>query len=343
MHRASTTYLQGRAVTKISQNQDALFVGVDVSKATLEVALDDKRKTGQFSNDEAGIAALHKQLQSLNVSLVLMEATGGFERALAQHLCMAGLAVIVVNPRQAHDFAKAMGYLAKTDHLDARVLSHFARTLHGSERCEQLLLRLPSVEQQELAALVARRAQVVQTRTAERNRLPLAHRLQTKSIHTIIKALDKEIKALDAEIDRRLDKHFRDKLDLLKGFKGVGPTTQAVLMSMLPELGHADRHGIGKLVGVAPLARDSGTMRGKRSCWGGRADVRTVLYMATISAVRHNPTIHSFYQRLKAAGKPSKVALVACMRKLLTIINAILKSGIAWSPTYPQENSMKIA
>jgi len=278
-------------MTKSSQNQDMLFVGVDVSKATLEVALDDKRATQQFSNDEAGITAVLTRLRDLPVALVLMEATGGFERALAQHLCIAGLAVIVVNPRQAHDFGKAMGYLAKTDHLDARVLSHFARTLHASERCEQLLLRLPSVEQQELAALVARRAQVVQARVAERNRLPLAHRLQTKSINTIIKALDKEIKALDAEIDRRLDKHFKDKLDLLKGFKGIGKSTQAVLMSMLPEL------GIGKLVGVSPLARDSGTLRGKRTCWGGRADVRTVLYMAALSAVRFDPAIRAFYQR----------------------------------------------
>jgi len=245
-------------MTKISQNQDALFVGVDVSKATLEVALDDRQRTEQFANDEAGIAALLTRLRDLPVALVLMEATGGLERALAQHLCMAGLAVIVINPRQAHDFAKAMGYLAKTDQLDARVLSHFARTLYTSERREQLLLRLPSVEQQELAALVARRAQVVQARVAERNRLPLAHRLQTKSINTIIKALDKEIKALDADIDRRLDKHFKDKLDLLKGFKGIGRSTQAVLMSMLPELGHADRRGIGKLVGVSPASVPAG-------------------------------------------------------------------------------------
>jgi len=330
-------------MAKISQDENVLFVGVDVSKATLEVALDDKGASEQFSNDEAGISGVLAHLRELPVALVLMEATGGFERALAQHLCMAGMAVIVVNPRQAHDFGKAMGYLAKTDHLDARVLSHFARTLHSSERCEQLLLRLPSVEQQELGALVARRAQVVATRTAERNRLALAHRLQTKSINTIIKALDKEIKALDAEIDRRLDKHFKDKLDLLKGFKGIGRTTQAVLMSMLPELGRADRRGIGKLVGVSPLARDSGTMRGKRTCWGGRADVRTVLYMAALSAVRHDPGIRAFYQRLKAAGKPSKVALVACMRKLLTIINAILKSGVAWSATYPQGETVKNA
>jgi len=330
-------------MTKISQNQDEWFVGVDVSKATLEVALDDKSKTEQFSNDETGITALQARLQSGNVAVVLMEATGGFERMLTQHLCLAGLPVIVVNPRQAHDFGKAMGHLAKTDHLDARMLSHFARTLHASGWREQLLLRLPSAPQQELAALVARRAQVVQARTAERNRLHLAHRLQAKSINTIIKALDKEIKVLDAEIDRRLDKHFKEKRNLLKGFKGIGKSTQAVLMSMLPELGHIDRRGIGKLVGVAPLSRDSGTMRGKRTCWGGRADVRTVLYMAALSAVRHDPAIRAFYQRLKAAGKPSKVVLVACMRKLLTVINAIFKSGVAWSPTYPQENSMKNA
>jgi len=179
-------------MTKISHDQYPL----------LEVALDDKRASEQFSNDEAGISALLTRLRGLNLALVLMEATGGFERALAQHLCMAGMAVIVINPRQAHDFAKTMGYLVKTDRLDARVLSHFAHALHASERCEQLLLRLPSVEQQELAALVTRRAQVVQVRVAERNHLLSAHWLQTKSINTIIKALDKEIKALDAEIDR---------------------------------------------------------------------------------------------------------------------------------------------
>jgi len=333
-------------MAKISQNRGELFVGVDISNARLEVALDDKQATEQFSNDEAGIAGVLKRLRELPVTLVLMEATGGFERALAQHLCMAGMAgmaVIVLNPRQAHDFGRAMGYLAKTDRLDARVLSHFARTLHTSERRDQLLLRLPGTEQQELAALMARRAQVVQARVAERNRLLLAHRLQTKSINTVIKALDKEIKALDAEMDHRLDKHFRDKLDLLKGFNGIGKSTQAVLMGMLPELGHADRRGIGKLVGVWPLARDSGTMRGKRTCWGARADVRTVLYMAALSAVRFDPAIRAFYQRLKAVDKPSKVALVACMRKLLTIINAIFKSRLAWSLTYPQEKSMKIA
>jgi len=180
-------------------------------------------------------------------------------------------------------------------------------------------------------------------RTAERNRLPLAPALPAKSIQVVLKLLDKQIKALDSNIDQRLDKHFQDKRDLLKDFKGIGKTTQAVLMSALPELGQLNRRAISKLVGVAPIARDSGAMRGKRSCWGPRADVRRVLYMATLSAVRCNPLIKAFYQRLKAAGKPSKVALVACMRKLLTILNAIFKSNIPWSATYPQEKIMKIA
>jgi len=249
----------------------------------------------------------------------------------------------VANPRQAHHFALWLGRLAKTDRIDAKMLAHYARTLYESEDFQQRLLRLPSVQQQALDALVTRRTQLVQMRTAERNRLPLAPALPAKSIQVVLKLLDKQIKALDNDIDQRLDKHFQDKRDLLKDFKGIGQTTQAVLMSALPELGQLNRRRISKLVGVAPIARDSGSMRGKRSCWGGRADVRTVLYMATLSAVRCNPIIKAFYQRLKAAGKPSKVALVACMRKLLTILNAIFKSNVPWSTTYPQENVMKIA
>jgi len=322
-------------------SQDHVFVGIDISKATLEVALNGKRTSEQFSNDEDGITALLARLRGLNVALVLMEATGGFERLLARHLYLAELPVMIANPRQAHDFAKAMGHLAKTDRLDAQALSHFARTLHDNGRCQHA--RLPSAEQEELAALVTRRTQLVQMRTAERNRLPLAHRLQARSINAVITALDKQIKALDEDIDQRLNRHFKDTLDLLKDFKGIGRTTQAVLMSALPELGRLNRRSICKLVGVAPLARDSGTLRGKRSCWGGRADVRTVLYMAVLSAIRHNPVIKAFYQRLKGAGKASKVALVACMRKLLTILNAVLKSGKPWSVHYHQGKSMKIA
>ena len=329
-------------MTNVSQN--LVFVGVDVSKANLDVALSDKDASQRLANDDKGISALLACLKQLNVAVVLMEATGGLERPLAQALCLAGFAVMVVNPRQAHDFAKAMGYLAKTDSIDARVLSHFAYTLYNSERRDKLLLKLPTPEQQQLEALVTRRSQLVLIRVAESNRLDQAHPLSAKSIRAVIKMLDKQIGALDDDIGGRLKKHFADKLDLLKGLKGVGPNTQAMLMGALPELGTLDRREISKLVGIAPLARDSGRMRGKRSIWGGRADVRAALYMATLSAVRYEPTIKAFYERLRAAGKPAKVALVACMRKLLSIINAVLKSGLPWSATYPQqENTMKSA
>jgi len=330
-------------MTKISQSMDTVFVGIDVCKAILEVALNDRQATQRFDNDAAGIKALRVRLAQLPVAVVLMETTGGLERAVARHLVCAGFDVMAVNPRSAHDFAKAMNYLAKTDSIDARVLSHFARTLHGSERGQKMLLRLPSEQQQQLAALLTRRTQLVQMRVAETNRLPLAHALQAKSINIIVKALDKRIKALDDHIDKRLDTHFKQKLDLLKGLKGIGRTTKAMLMSALPELGNLSGKAISKLVGVAPLARDSGTLRGKRTCWGGRADVRTVLYMSTMTAVRYAPSLRAFFQRLKAAGKPGKVALVACMRKLLVTINAIFKSGNSWSPAYPQERITKHA
>jgi len=311
-------------------------VGVDVSKATLEVALDDKRPTEQFPNNDKGIAALLARLQTMNVALLLMEATGRYQQSLACQAHLAGFEVVVVNPRQSHAFAKSLNVLAKTDRLDAQTLSLFARTLHGTGRLEAMRFRLPDEQQQALAALVARRAELVEMRVAESNRLDGAHRLSAKSIRALIQWLDKQIKSLDDDIDQWLDKHFKDQRALLKGLKGVGRTTQAVLMSALPELGKLNRRAISKLVGVAPLARDSGTLRGKRTCWGGRAHIRTALYMAALSATQHNPTIKAFYQRLKAAGKPSKVALVACMRKLLCIINAILKSQVPWSETYPQ-------
>ncbi len=329
-------------MTEVSQNQ--MFVGVDVSKANLDVALNDKDASQRFANDDKGIRALLTLLKPLNVAVVLMEATGGLERSVAEALYLEGFAVMVVNPRQAHDFGKAMGYLAKTDNIDARMLSHFACTLHNSERRDKLLLKLPTAEQQQLEALVMRRSQLVLMRVAEGNRLDQAHPLSAKSIRAVIKMLDKQIGALDIDIGGRLKKHFAHKLDLLKGLKGVGPNTQAMLMGALPELGQLDRRAISKLVGIAPLARDSGRMRGKRSIWGGRADVRAALYMATLSAVRYEPTIKAFYERLRAAGKPAKVALVACMRKLLSIINAVIKSGVPWSVTYPQqENMMKSA
>jgi transposase len=315
---------------------EAVYVGIDVSKGSLEVALTDKGASVRFDNDDQGIQELLEHLRGHEVAVVLLEATGGLERRCAQALCLAGLSVVVANPRQAHEFAKSMGYLAKTDGIDARVLSHFGRTLHGSERFEKALFKMATLQQEQLQALVSRRAQLMQMRVAESNRLQQAHALSSKSIQAVLKTLDRQIKVLDDDIGSRLREHFAPKLKLLEGFKGVGEGTKAVLMAALPELGQLNRREIGKLVGVAPLNNDSGKMRGRRSVWGGRADVRSALYMAALSAVRFDPVIKGFHERLRAAGKPAKVALVACMRKMLCILNAVIKSGTAWEPRCPQ-------
>jgi transposase len=317
---------------------ELIFVGIDVSKATLEVALDDSGKTQTVSNDTTGVAALVARLKPMadRIALVLLEATGGLEQPAAAALCANGFAVMVVNPRQAHDFAKALGHLSKTDSIDARALSHFARTLYASERRERLLYRLPTPEQETLLAMVTRRGQLVGMRVAESNRLDGAHASQRKSIQAHIKMLDRQIGKIDDDAQRHLKDHFKDKLALLKGLKGVGAGTQAMLMAALPELGTLSHREIAKLVGVAPLNCDSGKFKGKRKTWGGRASVRAALYMAALSASRFDPTIKAFYQRLLAAGKPKKLALTACMHKLLTIINAVIKSGRPWQAAYPQ-------
>lgn len=315
---------------------ELIFIGIDVSKDTLEMALDDKSKTERMANDDGSVGDLVKRLTPLadSIGVVLLEATGGYERRVAVALCAAGLAVMVVNPRQARDFAKSMGYLSKTDAIDARVLSHFARTLHQSEHRERLLMKLPDANQEALQALIVRRNQLIGMRVAEENRLATSHRSQHKSIKAVLKILNRQIGSIDIDMEGQLKEHFSDKLDLLKGFKGVGPCTQASLMADLPELGQLTHAQIGKLVGVAPLNADSGRHKGKRVTWGGRADVRSTLYMATLSAVRYNPVIKAFYDRLIARGKAKKVALVACMHKILTIMNAILKSGVPWNPDY---------
>lgn len=320
-------------------NSDKLFIGIDVSKDTLEIALDNSTPTQTFENHPEGIARLVKLVQSCGrpIGVVLLEATGGLERACALALCLAELAVIVINPRQAHDFAKSMGYLAKTDALDAKVLSHFARTLHGDARFERMLFKLPSEQQVVLQALVVRRSQLVLMRVAEGNRLPGAHLAQRKSINAVIKLLSNEIGRIDKDIGRNLDQHFAPTLKLVQGIKGVAVGTKAALMAQLPELGQLPQRQISKLVGIAPLNCDSGKFKGKRVTWGGRAPVRAALYMATLSATRHDPVIKAFYQQLIARGKAPKVALVACMHKLLTIMNAIVRSGKPWSPTYAQD------
>lgn len=318
---------------------DNLFIGIDVSKDTLEIALDNSAPTQTFENHPEGIVRLLKLVTSCTrpIGVVLLEATGGLERACAAALCLADLPVIVINPRQAHDFAKSMGYLAKTDPLDAKVLSHFARTLHGDQRFERMLFKLPSQQQVVLQALVVRRNQLVAMRVAEGNRLAGAHLAQRKSIHAVIKLLVSEIGRIDKDIARNLDQHFAPTLKLLKGIKGVAVGTKAALMAQLPELGQLSQRQIGKLVGVAPLNCDSGKFKGKRVTWGGRAPVRSALYMATMSAKKHDPVIKAFYEQLIARGKVPKVALVACMHKLLTIMNAIVRSGKPWSPTYAQD------
>ncbi len=312
---------------------ELMFVGIDVSKDGLDVALDDKGQTRHFSNDEAGIAQLLALLGTAEakVGAVVFEATGGFERLAATTLCSAGYPVMVVNPRQARDFAKAMGLLAKTDAIDAKALSHFARMLYQSDRRERLLMKLPDAHQILLQALLTRRAQLIQMRVAEDNRLSVSHESQRPSIEAVRHVLNQQIVDIDQDMGAQLKGHFAEKLTLLKGFKGIGAGMQASLMAALPELGTLTHAQIGKLVGVAPLNCDSGQHKGKRFTWGGRADVRCALYMATLSAVRYNTVIKPFYQRLLARGKPKKVALVACMHKLLTILNAIMKSGKPWN------------
>lgn len=305
-------------------------VGIDVAKATVEVAISGRQKTLALSNDEAGYAALLAQLSSLNVGLVLLEATGGFELACATALQLAGLAVAVVNPRQARDFARAMGYLAKTDRIDAAVLADMARTLLARGDLSKLVKPLPDAQQLELQALVTRRRQLMAMKLAEDHRMKMPGVRQRRSLNTIIKALDREIARVDKDLQAFVGANHAELATLLDSVKGVGKATISTLLAEVPELGKLSGREVSALVGVAPINRDSGTMRGKRSIFGGRPDVRRVLFMAALVASRHNPVIKAFYQRLLAAGKPKKVALVACMRKLLTILNAMVRSGKPW-------------
>jgi len=283
-----------------------------------------------LSNDEAGYAALLAELSSLNVGLVLLEATGGFELACATALQLAGLAVAVVNPRQARDFARAMGYLAKTDRIDAAVLVDMARTLLARADLSKLVKPLPDAQQLELQALVTRRRQLMAMKLAEDHRMKMPGVRQRRSLNTIIKALDREIVRVDKDLQAFVGANHAELAALLDSVKGVGKATISTLLAEVPELGKLSGREVSALVGVAPINRDSGTMRGKRSIFGGRPDVRRVLFMAALVASRHNPVIKAFYQRLLAAGKPKKVALVACMRKLLTILNAMVRSGKPW-------------
>ena len=312
-------------------SDDRVTVGIDVAKATLEVAISGHAKTLAFANDEAGCAALLAELSGRSVALVLFEATGGFELPCATALQLAGLAVAVINPRQARDFARAMGHLAKTDRIDATVLADMARTLLARGDLSKLVKPLPNAQQLELQGLVTRRRQLMAMKLAEDHRMKMPGVRQRRSLNTIIKALDRELARVDKDLQAFVGTNHAELAALLDSVKGVGKATISTLLAEVPELGKLSGREVSALVGVAPINRDSGTMRGKRSIFGGRPDVRRVLFMAALVASRHNPVIKAFYQRLLAAGKPKKVALVACMRKLLTILNAMVRSGKPWN------------
>ncbi|MCH7713746.1 MAG: IS110 family transposase [Chloroflexi bacterium] len=308
-------------------NEVPLFVGIDVSKDHLDLAVRPAGEAWQVSHDPQGINSLTERLRELAPRLVVVEATGGMEMALTGELAAAGLPVAVVNPRHVRDFARAAGQLAKTDSLDAHVLAHFAEAMQPKPR------DLPDASAQELRALVARRRQLVEMTTAEKNRMRTATpRVRTK-VQEHVRWLEDSLKELDKDLadSIRSSPMWRTKEKLLRSTPGVGPILSMTLLSDLPELGVLNRGEIAALVGVAPFNRDSGTLRGKRKVWGGRSQVRAVLYMATLVATRFNPVLRDFYQRLCAAGKPKKVAITACMRKLLTILNVMVKHNRHWN------------
>ena len=305
------------------------FVGIDVSKAVLDIAVAPTGDAWSVPNSTEGIGQLVGRLREVSPKLIVLEASGGLERRAIAALAGAGLPVVAVNPRQVRDFAKATGRLAKTDAIDAAVLALFADRIRPEVR------PLRDEQTQELEALVIRRRQVVDMITAEKNRLaaaPPSKRVRT-AIGRTIKWLQKQLEEIDSDLDGavRGSPAWREKDDFLRSAKGVGKVLSRTLLSMLPELGTLGKKQISALVGVAPLNRDSGTQRGRRSIWGGRAHVRAVLYMSALAAVRFNPVIRAFHQRLVAAGKIPKVALVACMRKLLTILNAMIRNRTRWS------------
>jgi transposase len=310
-----------------------LYAGIDVSKASLDLALGQQGKVIRFPNDCAGHLALGKALTDLGVPLrlVVLEATGGYEFACAAHLQGLGLAVAVVNPRQARDFARAMGHLAKTDRIDAQGLAHFASVLATHEDLQRHTGALPGASQLALRALVVRRSQLVKMRVAENNHLNTGVATAKRSIKAMIKSINTQLRHVDDEIAAHVKLHSAELAKQLTAVRGVGAKTAAVLIAQVPELGKLNRREIAALAGLAPMNHDSGSFSGKRAIKGGRADVRTGIYMATLVATKHNPVIKQFYERLLAAGKLKKVALVACMRKLLTILNAMVRDNKPFS------------
>jgi transposase len=312
-----------------------VVVGVDVAKRKLDVAaLGVNLPRNVYGNDPEGLEALAADLATLSPALVLMEASGGYEAALACELAAAGLAVAVVNPRQARDFAKAMGALAKSDRLDAAMLAELAAVLAARADLARFLRAPAEAERLDLEALVARRRQLVAMLLAERQRLALARSAVRPSIEALAATLRAQIAEMDEEMRGHVAAHHAELDRLLRSVKGIGPTVSAAIIAELPELGQLGRRQIAALVGVAPYARESGVWRGRRRIAGGRGQLRRTLYMATLTAARWNPVIRAFYERLLAVGKLKKVALIACMRKLLTILNAMARDTRPFDPQF---------
>ena len=314
------------------ENAAPLFVGIDVSKTCLDMCLRPSGATKSVPNDDPGIKTLVEWLGAVTPTLILLEATGGIERSVVQALVAAELPVTVANPRHVRDFAKATGRLAKTDTLDAQILARFAEAVRPALR------PLPDDLMADLRALSSRRHQLIDMLTAEKNRLSRAPRRVHPRIEAHIRWLHAELERADEDLDHTIHQSpiWREQEDLLKSVPGIGPVLSRTLLAELPELGSVNRKQIAALVGVAPLNRDSGTLRGRRTIWGGRAHVRTALYMAALTASRRNPVIKDFYVRLRTAGKAPNMALVACLRKLLVMLNAILRHRAPWRPVVVQ-------
>jgi transposase len=312
----------------MSTMSGSVFVGIDVSKASLDIAVRPSGSAWQVDNSEEGIRQLAERLRQLSPTAIVLEATGGYEMACAAVLAAAQLPVAVIHPRQGRDFAKSLGKLAKTDRIDAATLARFAEAIRPEPRL------LPDEQTQQLRALLARRRQLIDMLIAEKNRLYLAHRRIKPRLQEHITWLEQELEELDKDLQDQIKASpvWREKENLLRSVPGVGPVTATTLLAELGELGQLNRKKIAALVGVAPFNCDSGQMHGRRAIWGGRACVRSTLYMATLSAIRFNAVIRTHFEHLQQQGKIFKVALVACMRKLLTILNAIVRSGVPWMP-----------
>jgi len=306
---------------------EQIFIGIDVAKDRLDVHVRPSDEAFAVTRDDAGLAALLEKLAPLEPYLVVVEATGGFEQTVAAALVSAGMPLAVVNPRQIRDFARATGQLAKTDALDAKAIARFAEAVRPEPR------PVPDAQARALGELVARRRQIIAMMTAERNRRrQLSSQRLIKSVDRLLAVLQKELGDLEQEVGEgiRGTPAWRERDELLRSVPGIGDAVARTLIADLPELGHLDRKQIAALVGLAPLNRDSGKWRGKRTTWGGRAKVRSALYMAALVASRHNPVLKAFYQRLLSFGKPKKLALTAVMRKLLTILNAMVRDNKRW-------------